>query len=139
VTSLGEEAFYYCTSLTAVYFRGNAPSADSSVFYDDANATVYYLPRTTGWANLTANAGRPTVLWNAQVQTGGASPGVRTNQFGFTITGANGLVIVVEACTNLANPAWSPLQTITLTGSPAYFSDPQWTNYPARFYRLTMP
>jgi len=31
--------------------------------------------------------------------------GVRTNRFGFTITGANNLVIVVEASTNLANPA----------------------------------
>jgi hypothetical protein len=46
---------------------------------------------------------------------------------------------VVEACTNLANPVWSPLQTITLTGSPVYFSDPAWTNYPARFYGLGVP
>jgi alpha-tubulin suppressor-like RCC1 family protein len=65
--------------------------------------------------------------------------GVRTNQFGFNITGTNGLVIVVEACTNLANPTWFPLQTNTLTGDPVYFSDPVWTNYPGRFYRLRSP
>jgi hypothetical protein len=65
--------------------------------------------------------------------------GVRTNQFGFNITGTNGLVIVVEACTNLANPVWKPLQTNTLTGDPVYFSDPAWTNYPGRFYRLRSP
>lgn len=66
-----------------------------------------------------------------------ASFGVRTNQFGFTITGTSNLVIVVEASTNLAGPAWYPLQTNTLAGGSSYFSDPQWSNYSARFYRLT--
>ena len=46
---------------------------------------------------------------------------------------------MVEACTNLADPAWSPLQTNTLSGDSFYFSDPQWTNYPGRFYRLNSP
>jgi hypothetical protein len=73
------------------------------------------------------------------VQTSGASFGVRTNRFGFTITGTSGLVVVVEACTNLANPIWYPLQTNTLTGGPVYFSDPQLTNYTRRFYGLGVP
>ena len=59
--------------------------------------------------------------------------------FGFIIAGSNNVVIVVEACTNLTNPVWSPLQTNTLTGGSAYFSDSQWTNQPARFYRLRSP
>ena len=107
------------------------------MFNGDNNATVYYLPGTTGWAS--PFAGLPPVLWNPQVQTSGANFGVRTNRFGFNITGTSGLVVVVEACTNLANPIWSPLQTITLTGSPVYFSDPQWTNYTRRFYGLGVP
>jgi hypothetical protein len=78
-------------------------------------------------------------LWNPQVQTGDATFGVRTNRFGFTITGTASLVIMVEACTNLANPTWFPVQTITLTGGPSYFSDPRWTNYAARLYRLRSP
>jgi hypothetical protein len=99
--------------------------------------TVYYLPGTTGWdAPL---AGHPPVLWNPQVQTSGASFGVLTNAFGFTITGSSNLVIVVEGCTNLANPAWSVVGTNTLTGGSSYFSDPQWMNYPRRFYRLSSP
>ena len=89
----------------------------------------------TNFAQLT---GLPTVLWNPQVQND-ASFGVQTNQFGFNITGSSNLVIVVEACTNLANPVWQPVQTNTLTGGSSYFSDPQWTNYPARFYRLRSP
>jgi len=79
------------------------------------------------------------VLWNPQVQTGDASFGLRTNQFGFTIIGTTNLDIVVEACTNLANPIWSAVGTNTLTGGSSYFSDPQWTDYLARFYRLRSP
>jgi hypothetical protein len=79
------------------------------------------------------------VFWNPQVQTGDASFGARTNCFGFTITGSSNLIIVVEACTNLAHPVWSPVGTNTLTGGSSYFSDPQWTNYPSRFYRLRSP
>jgi uncharacterized repeat protein (TIGR03803 family) len=63
VTSIGSYAFCYCSSLTAVHFNGNAPSlSDSSVFSGDYNATVYYLPRTTGWGPTLG--GLPTVLWN---------------------------------------------------------------------------
>ena len=51
--------------------------------------------------------------------------GVRAGQFGFTITGASGLVIVVEECADLANPVWSPVGTNTLAGGSSYFSDPQ--------------
>ena len=35
--------------------------------------------------------------------------------------------------------AWSPVATNTLTGGSSCFSDPQCTNYPARFYRHSMP
>ena len=139
VTSIGANAFYYCGSLTSVYFQGNAPSLGSDVFYGDNNATAYYLPGTTGWSDFSANTGLSVVLWNPHVQTSGASFGVRTNRFGFTITGTSNLVIVVEACTSLANPTWYPLATNTLTGGSAYFSDPQWANYPSRFYRLRAP
>ena len=64
---------------------------------------------------------------------------VRMNQFGFNITGGSNLVIVVETCTNLTNPVWSPLRTNTLTTGLSYFNDSQWTNYPGRFYRLRSP
>ena len=71
-----------------------------------------------------------------QMQIRSGSPGVRTNQFGFDITGTSNIVVVVEANTNLTNPTWSPLRTNTLTDGSSYFSDPQWTNHPSRFYRL---
>jgi hypothetical protein len=144
VGSIGNFAFESCMRLTGVYFAGNAPGLGAIVFgYTivpdryDTNAVVYCLPGTTGWGATFGDL--PTVLWNPQVQTSGASFGVQANQYGFNITGSSNLVIVVEACTNLDNPAWSPLQTITLTGRPVYFTDPQWTNYGRRFYRLGVP
>jgi hypothetical protein len=128
-------AFWSCLKLTTVYFKGDAPSVGASVFYSPA--TVYYLPGITDWH--TPSGGAPAILWNPQVQTGGGSFGVQTNQFGFTITATTNLVIVVEACTDPGNPVWSPLATNTLTGGSSYFTDPQWTNYPGRFYRLRSP
>jgi hypothetical protein len=137
LTSIENEAFYGCTRLKGIYFQGNAPSVGFRVFDGATNATVYYLPGTTGWG--TTFAGRPAVLWNPLVDTSDPSFGVRTNRFGFTITGASDLVIVVEASTDLANPVWIPVGTNILTGGSSYFSDPEWTNSPARFYRLRSP
>jgi hypothetical protein len=64
---------------------------------------------------------------------------VWSNNFGFIVSWAPNTQVVVEACTNLANPVWSSVATVTLTGGSAYFSDAQWTNYPDRFYRLRSP
>ena len=138
VTSIGDGAFSSCTSLTGVYFQGSVPSgANFSLFFGAINATVYYLPGTTGWG--TTFGGRPTVLWNPLVATGDASFGVRANRFGFNITADKDLVILVVASTNLTNPDWIPVATNALFGGSSYFSDPQWTNHPSRFYRLRSP
>jgi hypothetical protein len=74
-----------------------------------------------------------------QVQTSDASFGVRTNQFGFNLDGASGMTVVVEASASLTSPNCFPVATNTLTGGSFYFSDPQWTNYPMRFYRIRSP
>ena len=76
--------------------------------------------------------------WNPQIQSGG-NFGIWSNQFGFTITGDSNLVVIVEACTNLTLSVWSPVETQMLTEGVSYFYDPNWTNYPSRFYRLSMP
>jgi len=83
--------------------------------------------------------GRPAVLWNPQVQTGDGMFGVQQNVFGFNIGGTPDIPLVVEASTNLAAQSWVPLQSSTLTNGSVYFSDPQWTNFPGRFYRIRSP
>lgn len=138
VASINYGTFYGCTGLAGVFFKGNSPTnIGSAVFYGVNNAIVYYLPSTTGWT--TNFAGRPTAPWLPQVQTTDASFDVQANQFGFNLNWASGQTVVVEACTNLLNPDWQPMQTNTLTTGSAHFSDPQWTNYPGRFYRLRSP
>ena len=137
VTNLGNIPFYNCFNLTGIYFQGDAPRFDWDLLGGWDMTVIYYLPGTMGWG--TWFGGVPTTLWLPQVQTSDDSFGVRTNQFGFNINWASGQTVVVETCTNLDNPDWQPVQTNTLTTGSAYFSDPQWTNYPARFYRLCMP
>ena len=140
VTNIGIYAFYSCTALRGVYFRGNAPSVQQGSFPTTGYLPyAYYLTGTIGWAAFSATTGIPSVLWNPQVQTGYASFGVHANQFGFHITGTADIPIVVESCTNLARAVWTPLQTCTLTNSLVYFSDPTWTNYPNRIYRIRSP
>ena len=141
LSSIADYAFYDIPGLRQVHFNGNAPSlgmpVETNVFFNDNIATVYYLASTTGWG--TTFAGRPAFVWNPQIQTAGPNFGVRANQFGFNITGSTNLVVVVAACADLANPVWLPVATNTLTGGSSYFHDPQWLNYPARFYRLNFP
>jgi len=133
VTSIGNEAFYYCTRLNSVYFEGNTPTTDVNAFDLDSSALIYYLPGTTGWGATLG--GRPTVLWNAAAQ----APVVRNGQFAFDIVGTPNIPVMVEALSSLAGGTWVPLQTYSLTNGLAHFSDPQWTNFSARFYRLRSP
>jgi hypothetical protein len=147
VTNLGMYAFWGDVSLSNVYFRGNAPSYGPNVFVGNHSVTtyIYYLPGTTGWGETfggwifggTVLDAVPTALWLPQIQTSDANFGVQTYQFGFNISWASGQTVVVEASTNLV--VWQPVQTNMITTGSAYFSDPQWTNYPGRFYRLRSP
>jgi hypothetical protein len=137
VTSIGRQAFDSCINLTGVFFHRNPPALGSSVFDGADNTTVYYLPGMTGWG--TTFGGRPTALWGLPypiILNDGPGFGVQTNGFSCTISWASNASVVVEACTNLANPLWFPLQTNTLNGGLFYFNDPQWKNHPARFYQV---
>jgi hypothetical protein len=64
---------------------------------------------------------------------------MKSNGFSFLISWATNTPVVVEACTSLAAPAWSALSTNTLTNGSTIFSDPNWTNYPSRLYRIRSP
>ena len=149
-TNIGTSAFAGCPDLANVYFNGNAPNLNgylnaSQIFpFPPSPTFLYYLPGTTGWPQFLFGTSMVRVLWNPHALTGDGSFGVRNNQFGFNITGSSNLVVVVEACNNFASPAWAPVSSNTLntfigTNGTSYFSDPQWTNYPGRYYRLRSP
>ena len=55
------------------------------------------------------------------------------SEFGFNLAGPGGQSMVVEISTDLVS--WLPIWTNSL-GGELHFSDPLWTNYPIRLYRL---
>jgi hypothetical protein len=107
------------------------------VFQFDPGATAYFLPGTTGWGPTFG--GIPTALWILPyplILTSNLGFGVQSNPFGFTVSWATNLSVVVEAAIDLGNPIWSPVATNTLSNGTFYFTDPRWTKYPSRFYRV---
>lgn len=128
------------TTGRAVFLRDDSSGDSDTVTFDFTTVTngTYSNARLrqgfpdTRTGNFTASFTRPP-------QIGDASSSVRTNQFGFTIAEGTGRIIVVEASTSLLDSVWHPLGTNSLTSASAYFSDPQWTNSPIRFYRLRSP
>jgi hypothetical protein len=139
VISIGSSAFQNCYGLTNIYFCGNAPETGSSVFgTPPPPATViYYNENTAGWETLFG--GIPTIAWAPRIQTGSTDFGVQSNRFGFTITGTTNFAVRIEACTNLAEGIWTPVETAALNNGTLSFSDPAFTNYPNRYYRVSMP
>jgi hypothetical protein len=137
VTNIGSYAFYDCSGLDQVYFRGNAPSPtnDTTVFNDAAaSLIVYFLPGTTGWSSTFD--GLPSVLWNPAATALSTAGG----HLAFQITGPANATLIVEGCTNLANPVWLPVSTNALSaGGTSAFTDLQSGNYPQRFYRFRAP
>jgi len=163
VTHVADQAFAYCTNLTAltvpaqitrlvsydagwwgctnlqsVFMQGDAPV--EVWFWTEStksSPTVYYRSGTEGWG--TELGGMPTALWNPSMGSNGQDLGVGEGGFAFNLTGASGLVVVVEACTDLALPAWTPVSTNSLTAGSTVFQDPDWLDHPGRFYRLRSP
>jgi len=118
---------------------------------NSTNVTVTFSPvaLTTYSGTVTVNSdktsGTSTIsisgtgtIWRPTAQYD-ESFGVVSNRFGFNIQSASGRLVVVDACTNLINPAWTPLQTNILSNAPSYFSDPKWTKLNGRFYRIRAP
>jgi hypothetical protein len=137
VIFVGNGAFSSCFNLASLLFQGNAPEigpADiNGVFNGDTNATVYYLPGTSGWRASFGN--RPALLWNPTLQT----PRVQTNGLALDIAGTTNIPVQVEASTNLANGAWLPLYIGTLLDGRLHFSDASWTSRSNGFYRVGFP
>ncbi len=135
LTSIENYAFLGCDKLTSIYFKGNPPSLGGSLvfgYFPNAGETVYYYYGTVGWGPT--YGGIPTVMLNAPPSI--TDVVISDNQFSFSINGSDQQIVVVQTCTNLVNANWQPLQTNTLIGNSFNFTDPGWTNYPSRFYRI---
>jgi hypothetical protein len=132
VTNIGGQAFYGCPSLKSIIFLGNAPASDGQLAYPYYGTVVYYYYGTSGWGSTYDSL--PTVMLGAPTpQLGGVSADVQSGNFNFIVSGVTNQTIVIEASTNLVN--WQPVWTNILSSTNATFTDPQWKNYPARYYR----
>jgi len=152
VTNIGLAAFEDCYSLVAFDVDPLNPaftSAGGVLFSKDRSnliafparkASDYAIPDGVGtisdyaFAYSTGLTNVEVVIWNRPPSARISGAAVRGNEFGFTILGPSGLVVVVEASRELAH--WLPIATKTLAGGSADFGDPLWQNYPSRFYRL---
>jgi hypothetical protein len=143
VMRIGSEAFQDCFGLMAGYFAGSAPYIVPSAF-DGDRLTLYYLPGNAGWGAM--SGGMPTAAWVLACPTildNGFS--VASGGFGFRVSWATNAVVVAEESASLAASSWTPITTNVVRflfggtntdNGTALFLDPQWTNYPSRFYRV---
>jgi hypothetical protein len=137
VTSLGLNTFSGDSGLSGLYFLGNAPSLNSTFFAGLYEPMVYYVPGTSGWGSTFGRL--PTAPWLLPapvILSTGSTFGLGTYGLVFVVSWATNLSVVVEASTNLSQPVWQPLQTNALINGWFYFTDHDWSNYPARFYRI---
>jgi hypothetical protein len=139
------------SGLSEIYFRGAPPEMVDSPFdyrwdYERHDyPMLFVLPGTDGWGEPAWPPGycwgRPVYPWhlpNPTILQFGSRFGVQTNRFGFRISWFTNAAVVVEASTSLASTNWTSLKTNTVA-YPYYFSyfgDSDWTNHPARFYRV---
>jgi len=84
---------------------------------------------------------QPTTFWYLPypvILSFGTSFGVQTNGFGFIMSWATNASVVIEASTTLPVPTWLAISTNTISASAGWslFTDPGWTNFPSRFYRV---
>jgi BspA type Leucine rich repeat region (6 copies) len=139
VTDIGIRTFRGCMSLREAYFQGNQPIATGDPF-EYSPTTIYYLPGATGWGSTFGTFGdRPAFLWNPEASVHAPDFGIKDGKFGFTITGTDGIMVVVEACDNLSSPVWVPMGTNTLTAGFSAFSDATWNTHRMRVYRFRSP
>jgi hypothetical protein len=126
--------FSDCPNLASIYLTGYYFSwiPTNSV----ATPTAYYLPSGAIQGPPTTITGLPLAPWLPRILTADGHFGFQTNQFGFNLTWVSGRTVMVEACTNLTQPVWSPVGTNLIFNGLSYFSDSQWTNYPGSIYRI---
>lgn len=111
---------------------GGGSIIDSSAVAVIEEASGVASPDNPGSGEIIITA-VPTPIVLASASTAGG-------KFGFNVTGPpTNANIVIEACTNPANPAWISVATNVLTNGTNHFIDPQWTNYTRRFYRVHSP
>ena len=150
VTSIGSGAFAFCDNLKSAYFQGNAPNADSSVFFQwsffppfPPFMSRHLRQRFTTYRAPPAGARRLAAVQRCS-GTRRPKPAMATSACERTNSASTSSARPIFLSWWKPPPIW-PMglgpysKAAFLTNGSVYFSDPQWTNYPSRFYRLRSP
>jgi hypothetical protein len=134
LTNIGASAFSGCTNLTNLTFPGNAPALGAGAFASvPAGAVIYYYYGASGWG-ATYGGLSTMMLGSPAPKISKNNIGLQSGNFAFAVSGVTSQTLIVEASTNFTN--WQAVWTNVLSGTNATFSDPQWTNYSRRAYRV---
>lgn len=147
--------FYYTNSsvalLTGLANPTNAGSVAGDGSYSIGSTNLLTATASSGWGFagwndgvtnnprsiiVPANGGSYTANFSSLTIPSITIPGIYSNQFSFSMSGALNQTVVVEACTNLAAPAWLPLETNTFIGIPASFKILISPQQPGCYFRL---
>lgn len=101
------------------------------------DCTVHYLRGTTGWTTI--SAGQQTAEWLPELMA--IKPEVTESEtFQVQVFWAQGKTLVLDASTDLANPTWTAVATVTVASDGTiWFRDPDYRAYPFRAYRCRTP
>lgn len=121
ISYLGDQCFSYCPELVTVTLVGGL--------------SAYFVGDPFGGSDFATF----DVVTQPVISNLAPSPAGHQGGFGFRINWASGQLIVVEACTNLVSPLWTPIQTNFLTDSVLDFKDSRSFAFNSQFYRVLSP
>ena len=133
VTSIGEWAFYDCSSLTNIYFESNAPSIRWDVFREvSKNAKIFVNPSATGFGETFA--GLPVQILEKTLKINTFSKSA--SPFSLTFETQSDSTYKIEASHDLKK--WGKIGEVQGTGSSVELTDWREALFQKQYYRVKL-
>ena len=133
VNSIGEWAFYDCSSLTNIYFESNAPSIRWDVFREvSKNAKIFVNPSATGFGETFA--GLPVQILEKTLKINTFSKSA--SPFSLTFETQSDSTYKIEVSHDLKK--WGKIGEVQGTGSSVELTDWREALFQKQYYRVKM-
>lgn len=135
VSSLGAAAFGETPALTRICFAGSQPAVTSSGsdLFEGSGLTSVSALSLSGWSS--ALGGITVAQWLPVM--GVPQPGA--DGLSFSVDWANGQIVRVQTCTNLAEADWANWSTNSISNGSCAFTDTDYGALQQRYYRVWQP